>query len=156
MNNQLLRDIALGVLFVVLDLLFFQHLPIFGARVDPLIFYLMWLNGRYDRVPLLFIAAGLGLMQDAFFDFWGIGMFAKTLLVFGLHNFVKQRSDNQLLLWQIFVFIFAAAVIHNIIFFALSSFFIAYATNFSPFTFVVGDALYTAMVGALIYVFRIR
>lgn len=142
--------------FVVLELLFFQHLPLLGAHVDPLLFYLLWLIKRYNRIPLLFIAAILGLLQDSFFDLWGLQMFSKTLLIFMLYNFVKHRIENQLLLWQIFIFILVAALLHNLILFTLSSFFNTYASNFSPFILIFGNAMYTALVGASIYAFRIR
>ena len=155
MNNQLVKDIIIGIAFVLLDLLFFQHLKLFGTSIDPLLFYLLWLIGRYERTPLLLITAGLALLQDAILDLWGIMMFSKTLLMFLIYNFVKLRSDNQLLLWQIFLVIFAAGTLHNIIFFGLSSFFTAYA-NYAPFLQIVGNAGYTAIVGSIIYVFRIR
>jgi apolipoprotein N-acyltransferase len=155
MSNQLVRHILLGIAFVLLDLLFFQHLSLFGARIDPLLFYLLWLVRHYERTPLLIFTASLALLQDAIFDFWGMMMFSKTLLIFLLYNFVKARSENQLLLWQIFIFIFLAAILHNIIFFGLSSFFTAYS-GYAPFLQIAGSAAYTALVGALIYVFRLR
>ena len=156
MNNILWRDILFGILFIILDILFFRHLSLFGLHIDPLLFYLLWLIPNYDRLPLILITAGLALLQDAAFDYWGMMMFSKTLLIFLIFNPVKARAENQLLIWQIFLFIFAAGIIHNIIFFVLASFFTAYATNYSPFIIIGGNAFYTALVGSLIYIFRIR
>ncbi len=156
MSEKFVKDIFFGILFIMLEVLFFQHLSLFGTTVDPLIFFLLWLVPKYERSRLVLIAAILGLIQDAFFDLWGIMMFSKTLLVFIVFNFIKRRSDNQLLLWQIFLFVFGAALIHNIIFMALSSFFTAYATSFYPFLSIVGGAFYTSTVGVLIYIFRVR
>lgn len=156
MNSQLVRHIAFGILFIILDVLFFQHLTLFGASIDSLLFYLLWIIQKYDRVQLILITASLALLQDALFDFWGIMMFAKTLTVFIIYNFIRRRSEAQLLLWQIFVIIFISALVHNIILFALTSFFTAYAVGYSPFSLIVGNSLYTAIIGLLIYIFKVR
>ena len=156
MNRKLLSDVSIGIVFVIAQVLFFQHLPILGVTVDPITFYLLWLISKYDRPKLVFIAAFLGLLQDAFFDFWGMFMFSKTLLTFIFYNFVKKRFENQLLLWQISLFILFAAFIHNIIFMGLISFFNAYASNYSSLLSIVGNAVYTSIVGSLIYIFRIK
>lgn len=156
MIGEGIKDFTIGVVFVIAQVLFFQHLSLFGTTADPITFYLLWLVAKYDRPKLLFMAAVLGLLQDAFFDFWGMYMFSKTLLVFLFFNSVKKRSEVQLLLRQIFVFIFIAAFVHNIIFMSLSSFFDAYASNYAPFLHTIGNALYTAVVGSLIFVFRVK
>lgn len=156
MSSQLVRHLVYGLFFILLDVLFFQHLKIFGATIDPVLFYLLWLVQRYDRTQFIVFTAVLALIQDAFFDFWGIMMFSKTLTLFMVYNFIRRRSEAQLLLWQIFLIIFGAAFIHNIIFFILSSFFSAYAVGFSPFIIIVGNSIYTALIGVLIYIFRVR
>lgn len=156
MSGELLKDFLIGIIFGVAQVLFFQHLTVFGTTADPITFYLLWLVAKYDRPKLLVIAALLGLFQDALFDFWGMYMFSKTLLVFLFYSFVKRRSEVQLLLWQIFAFIFIAALVHNIIFIGLSSFFDAYASNYSPILSTLGNAIYTAVVGSLIFVFRVK
>ena len=156
MNNQLLRHILFGIFFVLLDVLFFQHLSIFSSTADPLLCYLLWIIQKYERVPILIMTASFALLQDAFFDFWGIMMFSKTLTIFLVYTFVRRRSEAQLLLWQIFLIIFMSAFIHNIILFVLSSFFIAFATSYSPFAIIIGNTLYTALIGLLIYIFKNR
>lgn len=156
MITQILKDLGIGLIFVIAQVLFFQHLTLFGTMVDPIIFYLLWLVSKYDRTRLLLIAAFLGLIQDAFFDFWGLFMFSKTLLVFLTFNFVKRRSENQLLLWQVFLVILLSALIHNLILVGLSIFFDVYASNYSILVLVFGNAIYTAVLGALIFVLRVK
>ncbi len=156
MITQILKDIGIGIVFVIAQVLFFQHLTVFGTMADPLIFYLLWLASKYDRTRLLLIAATLGLIQDAFFDFWGLFMFSKTLFVFLTFNFVKRRSENQLLLWQIFLVILGSALVHNLILVGLSVFFDVYASNYSMLVLVFGNAIYTAVLGALIFVLRVK
>ena len=156
MSSKLARHLAYGLFFILLDVLFFQHLKIFGASIDPVLFFLLWLIQKYDRTQLIIFTAVLALIQDAFFDFWGIMMFSKSLTLFIVYNFIRRRSEAQLLLWQIFLIILAAAFIHNIILFVLSSFFSAYAAGYSPFTIIIGNSIYTASIGILIYIFRVR
>lgn len=156
MNLTVVKDIGIGVLFVIIQVLFFQHLTIFNTTADPIIFYLLWIVSKYERKQLLLFAAFLGLLQDAFFDFWGMYMFAKTLSIFLTFSFIKKRSENQLLLWQVFTVILVCALIHNIIFLGLASFFNAYAVNYSPFLLTFGNAIYTAVVGIIVFVFRIK
>ncbi len=156
MSSQVVRHFAYGLFFILLDVLFFQHLKIFGATIDPVLFFLLWMVQKYDRTQLIIFTAVLALIQDAFFDFWGIMMFSKSLTLFMVYNFIRRRSESQLLLWQIFLIILGAAIIHNIILFILTSFFNAYAVGYSPFLIVVGNSVYTAVIGLLIYIFRVR
>lgn len=156
MITQILKDLGIGIVFVIAQVLFFQHLTVFGTMADPIIFYLLWLVSKYDRTRLLIIAAVLGLFQDAFFDFWGLFMFSKTLFIFLTFNFVKRRSENQLLLWQVYLVILVSALVHNLILVGLSVFFDVYASNYSFLVLVIGNAIYTSVLGALIFVLRVK
>ncbi|MCP9292005.1 rod shape-determining protein MreD [Gracilimonas sediminicola] len=154
MSAETLKDFFIGLCFILAEVLIFQHLSLFGTTPDPLILYLLWLAMKYDRIKLVLFAASLGLVQDALFDFWGLHMFAKTLMCFAFFNFVNQRKEGRLLLWQIFLVITAAAVFHNLIFLGLSSFIEAYTTGFSPIIFTLGNSLYTALLGAMLFIFK--
>lgn len=156
MISQVIKDFGIGVIFILSQVLFFQHLTVFGASVDPIIFYLLFITAKYNRISLLFLAAAFGLLQDAFFDFWGIFMFSKTLLVFLSYSFIKKRSENQFLAWQIFFVIFFTALVHNIIFAGLSSFFDTYVSHYSILIMLFGNAIYTSLVGSLIFVFKAK
>ncbi|HCD50943.1 MAG TPA: rod shape-determining protein MreD, partial [Balneolaceae bacterium] len=81
MNTEFLKDLGLGFLFVLSQVVFFQHLSLFGATADPLLFFLVWIISRHERIQMLFLAAILGLIQDGFLDFWGMFMFSKTLII---------------------------------------------------------------------------
>lgn len=154
MNANILKDFIVGVIFILLEVMIFQHLSFFGATPDPLFVYLMWLALRYDRMHLILFAATLGFIQDALFDFWGLYMFSKTLFFFLSYNFLNRRSESRLLIWQIMLIIFIAAFIHNCIFLGLSNFIDAYAAGFLPIIFLLGNSLYTAVLGALLFIFR--
>lgn len=154
MSAETFKDFLIGLCFILAEVLIFQHLSLFGATPDPLLLYLLWLAMKYDRIKLVIFAAVLGLIQDSLFDFWGLNMFAKTLMCFAFFNFVNRRKEGRLLLWQIFLVIAVAAVFHNIIFLGLSSFIDAYTTGFIPIIFILGNSLYTALLGAMLFIFK--
>ncbi|MEX0721921.1 MAG: rod shape-determining protein MreD [Balneolaceae bacterium] len=154
MNATILKDFFIGLFFILLEVMIFQHLSFFGATPDPLLIYLLWLSLKYDRIKIVLFAAFLGLIQDAIFDYWGLYMFSKTLLFFMAYNFLNRRSESRLLLWQIFIVVFIAAFIHNSIFIGLSSFIESYAAGFIPIIFLLGNSLYTAALGSLLFIFK--
>lgn len=154
MSTETFRDFLVGIVFILAEVLIFQHLSFFGAMPDPLLVYLMWLAMKYDRAQLVIFAAILGLTQDALFDFWGLNMFTKTLIFFMIFNFVNRWKEGRLLIWQIFLILFSVAILHNVIFLGLSSFIEAYASGFAPIIFIVGNSLYTALLGAVLFIFK--
>lgn len=156
MNSELVKDLANGFLFIMLDILFFQHLSIFGASLDPILFYSIWLVKKYSRTQLLIFTALLAFFQDAIFDLWGLMIFSKTLTFFIVYNFIKKRAESQLLIWQIFILIVIVAILHNLILFSYGNFFNTYSIDYSPFVLIFGNSIYTALVGVLIYIFRIK
>ncbi|MTI88412.1 MAG: rod shape-determining protein MreD [Balneolaceae bacterium] len=156
MSVGTLKNILAGIAFVLIQVLLFQHLSIFGATPDLLLIYLLWLALKYDRLHLVLIAAGLGLFQDALYDLWGLHMFSKTLLCFLIYRLISGYSEARLLLWQVFLSIIGAALIHNLIFLGLSSFIDAYTAAFNPIIFSLLGSLYTAVAGTILFVFKGR
>lgn len=154
MSSETLKDLLIGFSFILADVLIFQHLSLLGAVPDPLLIYLLWMALKYDRIKLVLFAAALGLIQDALFDFWGLNMFAKTLLCFASYNFLNRRIEGRLVIWQVFLIIAIATLFHNLVFLGLSSFIEAYTTGFSPIIFVVGNSLYTALLGSMLFIFK--
>lgn len=154
MSTDTYKDILIGFSFIIAEVLVFQHLSFFGATPDPLLIFVLWISVKYDRVKLVLMVAGLSLLQDALFDFWGLNMFSKTLLCFIAFNFLNRRKENRLLIWQIFLVIFIAAIFHNLIFLGLASFIDAYSTGFSPIIFILVNSLYTALLGSMLFIFK--
>lgn len=154
MNKETLKDILVGLSFVFVEVLIFQHLSFFGATPDPLLIFLLWVAMKYDRVQLVLITALLAFFQDAFFDFWGLNMFSKVLLMFFAYNFLDRQRESRLLVWQIFLVILISAFFHNLIFLGLSSFIDAYSPGFSPIIFLLLNSLYTATLGAMLFIFK--
>jgi len=156
MSSEHVKDIAIGFLFLLSELLIFQHLPLAALTPDPLLIYLLWLTQKYDRSTLLIMAAILAFFQDAFFDLWGLNIFAKIVLIFLSYNTIKKRSEQQLLMWQVFILILLAALIHNMILWGFGSFFDIYATQYKPIFLIIGNAFYTAFLGTLFRTFYVK
>lgn len=154
MNRRVLKHIGLGILFVLTHLLLFQYLTLFGAIADPLIVFLLWLCTRYDRPKALLFAAGFGLFQDMLFDVWGAYMFSKTLIVFITHHFIYKNSENRLMTWQVLLFVWAIAFIHNAFFLGFSNFIDIYSVSYTPVIFLLGSSFYTAVLGAMLFIFK--
>jgi rod shape-determining protein MreD len=154
MNKETVKDLLVGLSFILLEVLIFQHLSFFGATPDPLLIFLLWLAMKYDRVQLVVITAVLAFFQDALFDFWGLNMFSKVLLMFFAYNFLNRQRESRLLVWQIFLVILISAFFHNLIFLGLSSFIEAYSQGFSPIIFLTLNSLYTATLGAMLFIFK--
>jgi hypothetical protein len=99
------------------------------------------------------MAAGLGFLMDALLDTWGLHMFAKTLTIFASFNFIPRITDMRLLTGQIFLTILLAGIFHQFIFLILANFIDGYADLFF-FRQWVGNAIYTAVIGSFMYIFR--
>jgi rod shape-determining protein MreD len=153
-RNSLIKHIGLGIIFVLSQLLIFQHLAIFGSIVDPVIILLLWISLRYKRHEVLFFAAGFGLFQDALFDVWGLNMFAKTLTFFLVYKIISRNSEARLLIWQVFGFIFGTAFVHNVIYLSFSSFLDSYTYSFSPIILLLVSSLYTALIGSILHILK--
>ena len=154
MSTETLKDLLIGFGFVLVEVLIFKHLSFFSISADPLLIFLLWLTIKYDRTKLILITALLAFFQDALFDYWGLNMFAKTLMIFLIYNFISRWKESRLLIWQIFLVVFLASVIHNIIFIGLASFIDAYSTGMIPVFFVLGNSLYTALLGCMLFIFK--
>ncbi len=154
MRSGTLKHIGLGILFVLSHLLLFQHLKIFNAYADPLLIFLVWLATKRKRTGTILFAAGLGLLQDALFDVWGLYMFAKTLLVFLTYNIINKYAQKNLIAWQVFLIMLVIAVIHNFFFIMLGSLIESYSIGISFFSYMFGNSVFTAVIAALLYVFK--
>lgn len=154
MNSDQLKDWGVGIGFVFLQVVMFRHLEIFSTTPDLVLIYILWTITRKDRTTALFMAAGLGLLQDALLDLWGLNMFVKTLLTFVVYNFIPKSSDFKLLLGQIFLIVLIASFLHNLLFLSMSSLLDQYSAELFFWRRLIGSSLYTAVVAAFIQLFR--
>lgn len=154
MNTERLKDFGIGLGFLGLQIVMFRHLRIWEMQPDLVVIYLLWQMGRNDRTSCLFMAAGLGFLQDAMLDLWGLNMFSKVLMTFIIYNYIPRKENMRLLLWQIFLTLLGAALVHNIIFLGLSVSVEHYTAEVMFWKQWIGNAVYSAVVASFIHLFR--
>lgn len=156
MTPDRLKNIGLGILFLLVQVVLFRHLKIYQMQPDLVLIFLVWYVARKDRTSAILMAAGLGFIQDALLDLWGLNMFAKTLLIFLSYNFIPKNSNRQLLLGQVFLTILIVSILHNMIFLGLNAVIENYTAEIFFWRHLLGNSLYTALVASTIYLFRTR
>lgn len=156
MNTDKLREYAIGLGVIFIQLALFRHLKIYNMQPDLILIYLLWVATKKDRTSVIILAAVLGFFQDALLDLWGLNMFSKTFLIFAVYNFIPKTSNVRLLAGQAFFFVFIAALIHNLIFLGLNMAVENYSAEFLFWSQWLGNSLYTAVVAFFIYLFRTK
>lgn len=156
MNPERLRNIGLGILFLLVQVVLFRHLKILQVQPDLVLIFLLWYAARQDRTAAVLMAAGFGFLQDALLDLWGMNMFTKTLLIFISYNFIPKNTKKQLLIGQVFLSVFIAALVHNFIFLGLNTLIENYTAEIFFWRHLLGNSLYTAVIAGVIYLFRTR
>ena len=156
MSNDRLKHIALGVAFLLLQVVLFRHLNIFGTQPDLVLIFLVWYMSKRSRTPALLMAAFLGLTQDFLLDVWGLNMFTKTLLVYLGHRFIPRAKKTRLLIGHIFLTILLAATLHNFIFQGLNIFIKNYSGETLFWRHLIGNSFYSAIVACFIHLFRTK
>jgi rod shape-determining protein MreD len=154
MNLDKIKEFLFGFLILLAQIILFRHLTFIGSQPDLVLLFTIWLMTREDRTSVILIAAGLAFLQDAFLDLWGLNMFAKTAIAFFAYRFVPKVEEHRLLIWQAFTLIFVIALFHNLIFVGFSFFIEVYTGEYSFWSLLFGNTLYTTVVGTLIYLFR--
>lgn len=155
MNRVLGRDILIGFLFLVIQLIIFRHLSLLGATADLILLFILWLSSNQpSRVYALLFAAALGFIQDAFLDIWGMNMFAKVLVSLVSFNYLQRMMENKAFISQIALSIFICSFIHNLVFLGIGALATDYNIGINFWQLSVGNSIYTAISGTLIYLFK--
>ena len=154
MSSGQIKNIALGLTFLLLQVVLFRHLDIYNIQPDVVLIFLVWYMSRKSRTSSLLMAGFLGFGQDFFLDLWGLNMFTKTLLVYLGTRFIHRAGKNRLLIGQVFLTVFLTAILHNLIFQGLSFFVQSYSAETFFWRHLIGNSLYTAAVASFIHLFR--
>lgn len=144
--------IALGVL--ALQWFVLGRLRLWGAYPDAPLLFLVWYGLRAGRLQGTALGFGLGAAMDAIYGTWGIYMFVKTLVGFGVGSFaVEERSPLLIQPQQALLGSLAIALLHNGLVVVLLAFQTEATTAFLIWGLWLGSAAYTAAVGALTSLF---
>lgn len=154
MSKELLKDLIVGFLVLLTQLLLFRYLKIFGAESDIVLLYLVWIISTRERTSALVHAAVLGLCLDFFLDTWGLHIISKTLVVFILYNFIPRLTETRLSIWQIFILLLGVGFLHNLFFAGIAQFAQIFRVDSMFWIIWFGNTLFTAAVGSFIYMFK--
>lgn len=154
MRSTTLQQVLWGLAIVLLQILLFRHLQFFGTHPDLILVYLLWIIATRDRTTALVAAAGTGFLQDLFLDQWGLNMMAKTLTTFLIYNFFPKVSDARMMLYQIFILVLLASLVHNLVYLGVALFADIFAADAVFWRFWIGNSIFTAVLGTFIYMFK--
>ena len=156
MRSDILKFILLGLGAVAVQIVLLRHLTIYNAQSDLVLLYVLWICTKKSKTEVLLLSAFVAILQDAFTDLWGLHLFTKVFTVFVLHNFLNRTSENQFLIWQIFLIVLGASFLHNIIFYIVSSFTGTYASEYVVISLLLVSTLFTAVLGSFLHLVRSR
>lgn len=155
-RSDILRYILLGMGAVAVQIILLRHLTIYDAQSDLVLLFTLWICTKRSKTDVLLLTAFVAFFQDALTDLWGLHLFTKVLIVFVLHNFLNRTSENQFLVWQIFLIVLGAAFLHNIIFYIVSSLTGTFASEFVVISLLLVSTFFTAVLGSFLHLVRTR
>lgn len=151
------RHALIGLLIVAIQWIVLGRLRLWGAYPDAVLLYVAWLGLRHGRRAGSVGGFVLGFLMDAIYDTWGIHMFIKALVGFLVGLFPANERETLLILpQQAFLGGLVIALLHNglfVIFLALDS---GTRSLYLIGALWLGSALYTAVVGTIAALFRVR
>ena len=154
MNTRWLKQLGYGLIFILVQILMFRHLKLFNMQADLLLIYVVWVIANDNRTNAITLAAVLGFIHDFLMDTWGLHMFTKTFIAFAAFNFIPRYSEIRLPSGQVFFAILGIGLIHNIVFIGVANFIDAFAESVFFWRHWIGNSIYTAIVGMLLYLFK--
>jgi rod shape-determining protein MreD len=154
MNVQAAKRIGLAIGAVLLQVFFFHHLSIFGVQPDIVLIFLLWYMTKSTRTAAILMDAFVGFSQDALLDLWGLNMFAKILLAFIVQPWISDNMSTRQELPRVLSVVFIVALCHNLIFLLLSLVVKNYSAELLFWRHWIGNAAYTAVLAAIIQLFR--
>ena len=155
-RSELLRYILFGIGAVAVQVILLRHLTIFDAQSDLVLIFTLWICTKRSKTKVILLTAFVAFFQDALTDLWGLNLFTKVLTVFVLYNFLNRTSENQFLVWQIFLIVLGASFLHNIIFYIVSSLTGTYASEYVVISLLLVSSLFTAVLGSFLHLVRSR
>lgn len=153
-RSNLLKYTLYGIGAVAIQVILLRHLTVFNAQSDLVLLFTLWICTKRSKTEVILLSAFVAFFQDALTDLWGLNLFTKVLTVFILHNFLNRTSENQFLVWQIFLIVLGASFLHNIIFYIVSSLTGVYASEYVIVSLLFVSSLFTAVLGSFLHLVR--
>ena len=151
MNNLILKNSVRFISLVLLQVLIFNHINLFGY-LNPMV-YIIWVflfPVRLNKTALLILSFLLGLTIDIFSNSGGINAAATLFIAFirlSVLKAVLRKSDFDYLLFNLksisggkmFLFISILTIIHHFIIFSFEYF------SFNYFTTIISNTILTSI-----------
>ncbi|TNE72898.1 hypothetical protein EP331_06025 [bacterium] len=153
MSNSFVKDFFWGLFFLVLQVVLVRHLRLFEAEANLLWLYMIFIAATNERTYTIITVSVLALLHDALLDTWGVYLFANVLVIFVIYNFLPRISENKLLTGQVFVLLTISSLLMNGLILLLSSFIQLYGSDVFFWQTLIGNSLYTALLGSFLYNF---
>lgn len=154
MSKDIFKNIALGIGFVVLQIVFFRHLKLYGMYPDVILIFLLWFMKRQTRTAAVLMAFFTGFLQDALLDTWGLNLISKILLVFLAQPIIAENMPGRNEILRIVTVVFIATVVHNIIFLLLSFAVKGFTAELLFWRHWLGNAAFTAIIAGIFHLIR--
>ncbi|AXJ01854.1 rod shape-determining protein MreD [Cyclonatronum proteinivorum] len=155
MKQSLAIDLFIGLAAVLLQVMIFRHLELWGVTPDAGFLYILGLCAIRPRTYALLTGAAIAILLDIFLDTWGIHLFSFTLLILTTHSLIATQWENKLLIGQTFLLLLVLSAVYHLIFLLVASFAGIYDTSLLFLNFWLGSSLYTALVGIILYLLLI-
>lgn len=143
------RDIAVGITIVVLQIMIFRHLRVFGMEPDVTILLLFYWMTAYPRTRVLILGFTVGFLQDLLLDWWGLAMIAKTVTVMVLYGVVPKRDDGLPNLSSSMLYLALCVALHQIVMLAVAGVSDTYIARGNIGLYLIGNSLFTIGIGLL-------
>lgn len=144
-----LKDLAVGVFVVVLQVTIFRHLRIFGLEPDITILLLFWWMSVYPRTRVLLLGFAIGFLQDMLLDWWGLAMIAKTVTVMALYGFLPRREDNLPGLSNTAFYLTICVLLHQTVLVVVAEMSDMFSVDGFLGFFLIGNTVFTVGIGLL-------
>ena len=154
MSGNFIKVLFLGFFFLLIQIVFLQHLVLFGAVADIMFIYGIWVILHHERYKALFIIFILAFFQDMLLDFWGVNMISKVLFAYIAHKFIYSFKESNLLGGQILLLLLGTSALYTLIYLGVAEFAGRFAVSGNFAVLWVTGSLYTAMVGFVTYLLK--
>lgn len=155
MKQPVLADFLAGLAAILLQVMIFRHLELWGVTPDVTILYILAICAVRPRTYALILGGSIALLLDIFLDTWGVHLFCFTILILFSHGIVTTQWENKLLVGQTFLLLLVLAAAYNLVFLLIASFAGIYDTNLLFLNFWLGSSIYTAVIGIIFYLLLI-
>lgn len=155
-RSDILRYTLFGIGAVAIQAILLRHLTVFNAQSDLVLIFALWICTKREKTEVILLTAFVAFFQDALTDLWGLNLFTKVLTVFILYNFLNRTSENQFLVWQIFLIVLGASFLHNILFYIVSSLTGTFASEYVIISLLLVSSVFTAVLGSFLHLVRSR